>query len=391
MKSISDGLKGLGQQMKVNLSSATSAIASRLNESSAALIDDDSEHYGPLWEANETVEKCRGCKLAFLAPLRTKHHCRYCASVFCNECVPGSAVESSSITRAAAKACENTSEDVKVCHGCLRGETPGDEIIAICRAALEAANKKLIKRPNALAEARERAAIKGSSGAAAHDIKRKTAEAIPKQKSNLEKLATTVGDHLGILERSEAGGPSVQIALTRGAIFRAGLGTAPIKGYFEINNKSREVVCIKLLVKGGNPVFETPRPSYMAIPPAGCASAMFEHDHLEIIVLHSNPFPPAPSMVFDTTEKMGWTGTSTSADRISPSAQVAKFGKFRIFKANAPQANCLLKYKGNGVLECRRGDSLGRIGLIAKLTGKRHVAGEIDYDTNISALFDITP
>ena len=387
MKSISDGLKGLGQQMKVNLTSATSAIASRLNEGSAALIEDDSVYYGPLWEANEMVYNCRGCRLAFLA-LRTKHHCRYCASVYCNECVPGSEVSSSSITRAAAKACENTSEEVKVCRGCLNGETPGDEIKASCRAALDAANKKLVKRPNALAEARERAAIKGSKTSSAAnfhvgDNKRKDEEAMPKEKSNLEKLATSVGDKLGILDRSE-GAPSVQIVLTRGALFRAGLGTPPIKGYFEIVNKCRsEVVCIKLLVRGGNPVFETPRPSYMAIPPGGCASAMFEQEQLEILLLHNNPFPP---------EKSGWTGTApSSADRISPSAQIGKFVQFRIFKVNAPQANCLIKYKGEGVLECRRGDSLGRIGLIAKLTGKRHVAGEIDYDTNISALFDITP
>ncbi len=46
----------------------------------------------------------------------------------------------------------------------------------------------------------------------------------------------------------------------------------------------------------------------------------------------------------------------------------------------------LLKYKGNGLVEPRSGDSVGRVGLLGLLQGHRHAANIVDYSTNVPAV-----
>ena len=393
-----EGLKGLGASVNKTLSSAASIALTKVNESAAIVLESasDAVHYGVLWEPNERVTNCRGCGVAFMAAVRPKHHCRGCAGVFCIDCVPGHDSDASMVTKAAAKlvgAAEGSS--IKVCPGCLRGETPGVEVKEQVKTRLMAQNLKKAKRPNALGEARERAAAATAKGGGEASKKAPPPQqaAGPSQLSNVEKIgqkmATSIGDSLGLTEGKEDERPSASIALSRGAMYGGGKGPGqpPRRGYFELTNKSKEVVCAKVLVKGGQPLFEVPRPSYWAIPPGQCVSGLFEpaQEQLELIILYNNPSAaPSASMVFDTRD-LGWAAVSMP-DRISPAALVGNFTAFNVLRLNCDEKNALLKYKGNGVVESRRGDSLGRIGLLGKLQGKRHAPGEIDYDTNIAVV-----
>jgi len=391
-------LKGFGDKIASQVASATNAFATKINETSTGLVEDDSHMYGALWEANENVSRCRDCGLTFMPPVRTKHHCRFCASVYCVDCLNSVDINSNSVAKSASSLCQSKEETVKICRACQRGECPGDDIKGSVRSAIEKIEKQKQKRSNPLTEARERAAAKGANTfheQAAAAAKKKASNEQPKQQSTVDKLATRLGDKLGVLEVGDENRPSVTIALSRGVLFGRGVQTTPssvppIRGYFELLNKSSEVFCAKLLIRGGNPLFEASRPSFYAVPPTGVLSALFEtsQEHLELIVLFENPSPPNASMVFDT--RSGWTG-ALSPDRISQCAAVGRFKRFKIFKINADESNVMLKYKGNGAVEVRNGDSMSRIGLIAKLAGKRHAPGEIDYDFNISAIHDITP
>jgi len=386
---IADGLKGFGSTVRSTAAAVTTSALSKLNEHAGTLLETDSQFYGPLWEENENCSNCRGCKAVFLSPVRTKHHCRFCASVFCADCAPSVDNSVSSITKWAARKTGTMESQVRICMGCLRGETPGDAIKERVQAVLEAAAKKKEKRPNTLAEARQKAAL--LKGGTSLPVAAPAAAAKKGDKpSNLDKIATHLADQLGLSESDEQ--PSLSLELTRGAMFGGGLpGHPPIRGYWEFTNKSSECVCVKLLVKGGNPVFEVPRPTYVAVPPSQTVSCTYEtsQEQLELLVLHDNPNPVSASMVFDTRDR-AWTGHSMP-DRISPSAAVRNFGSFRVYKLNCKEANALLKYKGRGLVECRRGDGVGRVGLYNKMMGRRHKEGEVDMDTCISAVFDITP
>ena len=76
-------------------------------------------------------------------------------------------------------------------------------------------------------------------------------------------------------------------------------------------------------------------------------------------------------------------------DRISDAAKIPQFKEFNMFRMTCTKANCLLKVKDGGIVEARVGDSVGRIGIFAKLQGKRWRKGELDYNTNISAVHPI--
>ena len=399
LQAFGQGVQDLGKNVHGHLTTATSVIASKMGELDIG-IDDCADKYGVLWEPNENVAACRQCRNTFVAPLRTKHHCRFCASVFCSECVPVTDVDYSSITRGAAQICESKEATIKICGGCSRGECPGRAIKEKALVALVEASRKKVKRVNNLAAVREKAAASAqttSSGTTYHEtaaqaeIKKQQA-AHPRAKTGIEKLATSIGDSLGVLAPGDEVN-SISVELRRGSMYGGGRSdTPPVAGYFELINKSQEMCCVKLIQKGGNPIFEIPRPSYLVVPPGEVVSAEFDgpQEQLELLVLHNNPtaYSSSSSMVFDTRSK-GFAGTPVSPDRISPCAQVGQFLDWRAYKINAKGANCLLKYKGAGLVECRRGDSMGRIGLVAKLAGKRWVQGEIDYNTNISSINEI--
>jgi hypothetical protein len=81
-------------------------------------------------------------------------------------------------------------------------------------------------------------------------------------------VAVRVGENVGIQFGETQ--PSEQVHLTRGSAY--GEDGHPVltekelprKGYFELNNKSKEFCCVKVLRKGGDQKFEVPRPSYLA-------------------------------------------------------------------------------------------------------------------------------
>lgn len=81
-------------------------------------------------------------------------------------------------------------------------------------------------------------------------------------------VAVRVGENVGVQFAETQ--PSEQVYLTRGSAY--GEDGHPIltekdlprKGYFELNNKSKEFCCVKVLRKGGDQRFEVPRPSYLA-------------------------------------------------------------------------------------------------------------------------------
>ena len=72
-----------------------------------------------LWELDKEVGFCRGCKKPFSVSSR-RHHCRNCGGIFCADCtVTGAEVEGIKVDRG--------------CMGCIRGETPGENV----RVAIE--------------------------------------------------------------------------------------------------------------------------------------------------------------------------------------------------------------------------------------------------------------
>jgi len=57
-----------------------------------------------------------------------------------------------------------------------------------------------------------------------------------------------------------------------------------------------------------------------------------------------------------------------------------------MFSIPSKSKNVLLKYKGAGRVEPRNGNSVSRIGLFARLQGKRFATSKIDYSTNVNAV-----
>lgn len=70
--------------------------------------------HGVLWENDNYVNNCRGCRVQFTRIVR-RHHCRGCGGIFCESC---------SVTNA------NIRGEIfaRACNGCIRGETPGEII-----------------------------------------------------------------------------------------------------------------------------------------------------------------------------------------------------------------------------------------------------------------------
>jgi hypothetical protein len=180
------------------------------------------------WEPQENVSYCRNCDMKFDSSNKAywKHHCRKCGNVVCESCL---------------RMCE---DNKKFCLGCIRGEAPGDKIVT-------AATDMLLDDPNA-----------------------------KKQQSKLKArrfIDSGLAQMKNIFDADEilvVAPVARRILLLRGSVYgedgrdpvnrRAPL---PISGYFEFLNKSLEVCCLKLLYCGGDYLYETPRPSYIAGTP----------------------------------------------------------------------------------------------------------------------------
>eukprot|EP01038_Epipyxis_sp_PR26KG_P005082 gene5082-7089_t len=186
--------------------------------------------------------------------------------------------------------------------------------------------------------------------------------------------------------------PSVVIPVTYGSLYEpgaadsakgsSGTSESPACGYFEFTNKTSTFCCIKLMIrtKQGNTLWEIPRPSYTAIPPGEVVSATFDPtiDELELVLLGNNPFPLAEgdSISYNTKGPI----------KVSESAVIENFRDFVSFRIATKHRNLLLKYKGDGIVLPRQGNSVARVGIFNKLMGTKTPlpdASSVNYSTNI--------
>lgn len=123
------------------------------------------------------------------------------------------------------------------------------------------------------------------------------------------------------------------------------------------------------------------------MPPGGSVYAFFNEDEdedveqndLEIIILYNNlnAVPVDLSTVFyDTTLIVNTT-------KVSPCAKVELFKSVIFYSVVSKASNVLLKYKGNGVLNARVGNSVQRVGVLGALQGNQHAKDKIDFGTNV--------
>jgi hypothetical protein len=188
---------------------------------------------GANWEPQEHVEHCRNCDVKFDIKVKRlwKHHCRDCGGVVCEDCLllDGSR---------------------KICIGCKRGEAAGEIIASAVQAQLEddpkrTASKLKAKRiiDNGLVQMKNIISV-AKDGT---EIEEATVGMLPASR----RVTLSYGSLYGEDGRDVAPSPGAASSL-------------PLSGYFEIFNKSPEVFCVKLLLPGGDHVFETPRPSFCA-------------------------------------------------------------------------------------------------------------------------------
>ena len=166
------------------------------------------------------------------------------------------------------------------------------------------------------------------------------------------------------------------------------VGKPPLSGYFEIINKcENEVVAVKVLQPGNNnAIYEAPRPPYVALPPYESLHCAFDGescDYVDVLLLYrnSNPIPPSRRIVYDTAAD---ANTGLTVTNISPCASVALFKQFRIVRIPCRGCNVLLKCKGDGLVELRKGSSVGRVGIFSKMVGGRKAGNDnqLDFNTN---------
>ena len=139
--------------------------------------------------------------------------------------------------------------------GCKRGEVPGERLRNAVRALLEKAPPKQRRESRLEKEKKKMQAEEEASTANALD-----------RLSML--VAVRMGENVGVVFTENP--PAESVYLTRGSAYGEDgnpiLTGKPIpnRGYFEIVNKSKEFCCVKVLRKGGQQMFEIPRPSYLA-------------------------------------------------------------------------------------------------------------------------------
>lgn len=270
---------------------------------------------------DEVAHSCRDCRTAFSISLR-KHHCRGCGGIFCEDCCPPGV------------RLPPHDEPIRACFGCQRGETPGEDIVRLVTTLIE-------KRGT-------------SSGA------------FP--------AATAVLMHTGSLYGDDD---------TRSV--RLDGSAAHQRGYFEIVNKSNEMIAVKLIQSGGDAFRELCRPAYLAVPPNDSIYALFDCNELEVLFLYRNPnrVPHSGSIVIDTR------AAGASAASISPCATVRNFIEAAVYRVPACRNhNVLLKYKGDDDLQTRQGTSLNRISgsILSRMGSGDKKASTMDFKTNVDSV-----
>lgn len=164
-------------------------------------------------------------------------------------------------------------------------------------------------------------------------------------------------------------------------------GKPPVSGYFEFINKCDSEVCaIKLLKPGNhNVIYEAPRPRYIAVPPLETVFVEFDPEsiYVDLLVLYDNPnmIPTSRKIVYETGEDSGIANPS----EISPCALISNFMGVVIYRIPCRGCNIMLKYKGNALVERRRGNGLER-GTIFSFLGGGGSKPMIDMNTNVEAI-----
>ena len=132
---------------------------------------------------------------------------------------------------------------------------PGENLRNAVRAKIDASKKETPKKKRESRQEKEKRLEEEASAGNAID-----------RLSML--VAVRVGENMGV--QFDGARPSESVKLIRGSAY--GEDDHPVltsrgaldMGYFEINNKSKEFFCVKLLRKGGDQKFEVPRPSYLS-------------------------------------------------------------------------------------------------------------------------------
>ena len=106
-------------------------------------------------------------------------------------------------------------------------------------------------------------------------------------------------------------------------------------------------------------------------------------DSVELVVLFHNPSYPLVTgeLLFHDTRSPG-----ASAEKISDCAKVSNFRNVNIYSIPCFGHNVLLKYIGNGQVVPRIGNSIERIGIFARISGRRGNSKGLDFSTNIETL-----
>ncbi len=126
-------------------------------------------------------------------------------------------------------------------------------------------------------------------------------------------------------------------------------------------------------------IYENTDNTYL-VPPRECIYGFFnKRCVMHLLILYGNPndISRESAIVYDTTAH------GVHPEKISACARIDNFTKAKVLKFNAADKNVLLKYKGDGMIVPRVGNSMGRVGLIGRLQGRRYAEGKLDYSTNI--------
>lgn len=126
------------------------------------------------------------------------------------------------------------------------------------------------------------------------------------------------------------------------------------------------------------------------VPPGGSLHAFFNEDenenedenNLEVIILYNNPndIPSDMRKVnFDTT-------LIASSKSLSACAKVDAFKSVIFYTVSSKNKNVLLKYKGEGLVVPRLGNSVKRVGFIGAMQGHRTAEDRVDFATNVKVI-----
>ena len=102
---------------------------------------------------------------------------------------------------------------------------------------------------------------------------------------------------------------------------------------------------------------------------------------VEVCVLFGNPYGGI-AHIYDTRTP------GMTADKISKCAKVSLFPYVSAYKVNCSGKNVFLKYKGDGTVDIRAGNNVGRIGIKAKIMGNKKTsrADSLDFATNVTTI-----